>query len=308
MARFVKTISAELWYNDRHDIERKQIMKTGIIDVGGGMRGIYCAGVLDRIMDDGICFDYCAGVSAGSANLSTYMAGQRGRTFRFYMDYSFRKEYMSARNFLFKRSYIDMDYVYGTLSNEGGEDPLDYDAFERSEAELNVVAMDALTGEPKYFTKDDMSRNNYAPLKASCCIPVVCRPYVVDGRAYFDGGMADPVPIAKAFDDGCDKVVVLLTKPRDFLRTPDRDAKPARLLKRRYPASAMRLMSRFKTYNDSVALAKRYEAEGRALIIAPSDTCGVDTLTRDKSALQALYEKGLADGAAAAGFIGRSRA
>ena len=43
-------------------------------------------------------------------------------------------------------------------------------------------------------------------------------------------------------------------------------------------------------------LAQRYAIEGRALIVSPDDTCGVDTLTRDKDALDRLYQKGLHDG------------
>ena len=51
----------------------------GIIDVGGGLRGIYSAGIYDYLLDHGVQFDYCLGVSAGSANLITYLAGQKGR-------------------------------------------------------------------------------------------------------------------------------------------------------------------------------------------------------------------------------------
>ena len=100
-------------------------MKTGIIDVGGGLRGIYGAGVLDRCMEEGVRFDCCIGVSAGSANMSSYVAGQHGRNKPFYQDYSFRKEYMSVGNLVRKHSYLDLEYVYGALSNRGGENPLD---------------------------------------------------------------------------------------------------------------------------------------------------------------------------------------
>ena len=65
------------------------------IDVGGGLRGIYAAGVLDYCMDKNIRFDLGIGVSAGSANLASYGAGQRGRNYQFYTEYAFRKEYMS---------------------------------------------------------------------------------------------------------------------------------------------------------------------------------------------------------------------
>lgn len=88
-------------------------MKNGIIDVGGGLRGIYGAGVLDRCLEEGIHFDCCIGVSAGSANMSSYIAGQHGRNKPFYDEYSFRKEYMSVKNLVQKHSYLDLGYVYG---------------------------------------------------------------------------------------------------------------------------------------------------------------------------------------------------
>lgn len=88
----------------------------GIVDVGGGYRGIYASGALDYCMDHRLQFDVGVGVSAGSANLISYAAGQRGRNFQFYSGYGLRKEYADIRNFLFKRSFLDLDYVYGTLN------------------------------------------------------------------------------------------------------------------------------------------------------------------------------------------------
>ena len=103
--------------------------KLGIVDVGGGTRGIYGAGVFDYLMDNRIHFDYAVGVSAGSANAVSYQAGQRGRNIRFYDSYAFRKEYMSWSNLFRTGSYIDLKYVYGALSNSDGEDPVDFEAF-----------------------------------------------------------------------------------------------------------------------------------------------------------------------------------
>lgn len=128
-------------------------MKTGVIDVGGGLRGIYAAGVFDYCLDAGVTFDIGIGVSAGSANIAAYLAGQKGRNYLFYTDYSFRKEYMSFKNFVRKKSYIDMDYLYGTLSNSTGENPLDYPAIVRNSAQMLVVATNAQTGRRSIFRK-----------------------------------------------------------------------------------------------------------------------------------------------------------
>lgn len=270
-------------------------MKTGIIDVGGGLRGIYAAGIFDYCMDTGIRYDLCIGVSAGSANIASYLAGQRGRNYQFYSEYSFRKEYMGLGNFVFKKTYIDMDYLYGTLSNSTGENPLDYQKIMENPADMLVVATNADTGEAKYFGKKDMKQDDYSILKASCSIPYACKPYEINGVSYYDGALSDPIPIEKAFECGCGKVVVILTKPEDFIRDPKGDEKFARRIQKKYPVSAESLRQRADRYNREVALAKKYRKEGRVLIISPDDTCGVDTLTRNKEALKRFYEKGYQD-------------
>ena len=208
---------------------------TGIVDVGGGLRGIYGAGIFDYCMEQGIHFDYCIGVSAGSANVCSYIAGQKGRNYQFYTDYSFRKEYMSMKNLLRQGSYINMDYIYGELSNTGGENPLDYEKLKESDVELRVVATNAVTGKPVYFDKTDT------------------------------------------------------------IRVAKKDAFPARVLKRKYPKSGEDLARRYKTYNDQVRLAKKYQKQGKVLILAPDDCCGMETLTKDKSALDKMYHKGYRD-------------
>lgn len=282
-------------------------MKTGIVDVGGGLRGIYGAGIMDFCMEQCIHFDCCVGVSAGSANLSSYLAGQKGRNFRFYYDYSFRKAYMGIGNLFRKGSYLDLDYIYGSLSNADGEDPLDYKAISQNPSQFFIVAEEAVSGKTKYFDKSDICENNYRILMASSSIPGVNRPYEINGVLYYDGALADPVPFQKAFDEGCDLVVVVLTKPVGVPRKPGKDPLLAKMIQRRYPASAENLRKRAEKYNASVELAKQYEAQGKILIVAPDDTAGVSTLTKDKEALKRLYHKGHRDGERILQWMSRSR-
>ena len=139
-------------------------------------------------MEHHITFDCCVGVSAGSANLAAYLAGQQGRNYRYYLEYSFRKEYMGAGNLLHTGSYIDLDYVYGTLSNADGESPLDFPALMHHPADFFVVASRADTGEVRYFTKKDMAQDHYQILMASSCVPGVNRHYKIDGGRVQPGG------------------------------------------------------------------------------------------------------------------------
>jgi len=277
--------------------------KIGVVDVGGGYRGIYAAGVLDYCLENNILFDLGIGGSAGSANVISYAAGQARRNYRFYTEYGLRKEYAGIKNFLVKKSFVDLDYVYGTLSNSDGENPFDYAAFCSNPMEFLAVATDAVTGKARYFDKHDIVQDDYSVLKASSAIPFACHPYAVKGSLYYDGALSDPVPIKKAFRMGCDKVVLLLTLPENTVRTSDKDKRLAAGIRKRYPLAARNLERRAQRYNNCVALARNYAAQGKLLIVAPDDTCGINTLKRNAGALRQLYQKGYRDGAKIAAFI-----
>ncbi len=265
---------------------------TGILDVGGGMRGIFGAGVTDCLLDEKVYLPYCIGVSAGSANLISYIAKQRGRNYRFYTRYAMRPEYMSLQNFLKKRSYFDLDYVYGTLSVTGGEDPVDYDAFFRAGQTLITVATRADNGKPQYFTNADFHKDDFSPLKASCAIPGVCRPYKVGDSLYFDGGVADPVPVEKALADGCDRLLVVLTKPLDFVKKPEHFRAAYTRALRAYPNIVKELKMRADVYNRGVEKARALASEGRAVILAPAGGYYVTAFTKNEKKLERLYREG----------------
>ncbi len=269
----------------------------GVIDVGGGLRGVYGAGVFDRCLDDRIEFDYCIGVSAGSANIASYTAGQRGRNYRFFADYTFRKEYMSLGNMIKNGSYIGVDYIYGTLSNSGGENPLGYTEMANYHGIIKTVATNALTGEAKYFEISDYAQDDYSVPKASCSLPVVCKPCFIDGVPYYDGGVSDPVPIDKAFADGCEKVVLILTKPIEISSASSRNAAAAKILKSKYPNTSAAMLKMAEKYEASVKKALELQQQGKVLIIAPDNTCGMSTLTKDRTKIDAMYRKGYNDAA-----------
>ena len=269
----------------------------GIIDVGGGMRGSFTAGIYDYFNDQGIQpFDYLIGVSAGSGNMVTYLARQRGRNLRFYLDYAFRREYMSMHNMLRTGSYINLDYPYTFLSGPGGEDPVDLAAFNQSSARYELVVTDALTGEAVYYDKEELRDGNFDPIKASCCVPGACRPYPLKDRLGFDGGIADPVPYKRAMEQGCDRLVVLLTRPVEYLRPLLDHREVMEKAMSRWPLAYAALLRRSVRYNLDIEAIKELEKAGTALLVGPSDIGGMGTLTKDKEAVERLYHMGYAQG------------
>lgn len=275
----------------------------GVVDVGGGNRAAFGAGVLDYCLDKGIVFDYCIGVSAGSANCASYIAGQKGRNLRFYTKYNVSKEAVSLLNGLKTRSLLSVDYIFRTLSNEDGADPLNYDALTASEQDLKVVATDAATGEPVYFSKNDMERNDYGVLCASCNLPVVNHAYRFRGREYYDGGLSDPIPIDRALSEGCDQVVVILTLPGDYIPDSRRDRNMARVM-RAYPRIREDLKRRTETYARGLARLRELEQEGKVLIIAPGARAEIDTLGRNTEIIANLYNEGYERAAEIEEFVG----
>lgn len=278
-------------------------MKTGIIDVGGGQRGIFAWGVFDRLLDEGITFDLGIGVSAGSANISSFIAGQKGRNLPFYLDYVQREEYLSPRNLRKKGCMLDVQYIYGTLSNSDGENPLDYSAFRQNPMDFLAVATEAETGKTVYLGKRTMRQKYYNALMASSAIPYVCAPQEVDGTLYYDGALSDPVPLEKAFGLGCEKVVVLLSRPLWEYYPSTEDEKLAKRIETNYPLAAQALRSRADKYNNGVDFALMEALEDRVLILDPHETYGVDTLCKDVKALKKLYEAGYESGAEVRRFL-----
>lgn len=271
-------------------------MKTGIVDVGGSFRAIFGSGVFDSCLDLGIEFDYAIGVSAGAANLASFLAKQRGRNALFFGEYGFRKEFAGVSNLFRGDDFMNLEYIYATLSNSDGENPLDFEEMTKSKTECYVVTTEAEQGIPVYFKINEMEKDNYAFLKASCALPVACKPFPIGDKLYYDGGVSDPVPIDKAFADGCDKVVLILNRPVDILSEAGMDFKAARILRKKYPRIADLLIYHHKMYDETVKRAKRYAEEGRLLIISPEDSYGVSTFSRTAEGLKLLYQDGLKQG------------
>ncbi len=278
--------------------------KIGIIDIGGGLRGIYGAGIFDYLIANNIEIPYTIGVSAGSANIASYIAKQKGRNRRFYEVYSMEKEYMSLSHYRKTGSYINFEYIYGTLSNEDGLDPWDFDVAKKSNQDMVVVSTDANTGKSVYFYKKDFVKNDYGFFAASCCLPVFDKPYEWHGKKYFDGAVANQIPYKKAFEDGCTRVIVILTRPITFRKSIDKTSKFYKTLSKSYPIIEKKLYEIPSLYNSQLEdLIKNYVPDGKALIVAPDTTKGLKTLTKDRAKLDKLYHKGFSDGEQIKNFL-----
>ncbi len=266
--------------------------KIGLVLEGGGMRGIYSVGVLDYMQDHGINVDYVIGVSAGACNGISYVSGQQGRNYRVNTNYLGDKRYASTSNFFRERSIFGMDFIFDKIPNE--LDPFDYAAFAASPVEFVVGVTDVLTGKPKYFNKQTMHEVNTI-LKASSSIPVFSPPVSFEGGEYLDGGTSDPIPVRKAMEDGCDKVIVILTREREYVKPPESFRMIYSKLFRNNPAMVDLLNNRHHIYNDTLAYVRELEQAGKAIVVAPSTPVNIGRFEKSKNKLDALHQMGLKD-------------
>jgi predicted patatin/cPLA2 family phospholipase len=268
-------------------------MKLGLVIEGGGMKCAYTAGILDRMLDDEIRPDYVIGVSAGAACGASFVAGQRGRNRRFFVDYVTDPDYMGMTAFRRSGDFFNLEYIYQNMTGKDGKDPLDYDAIMKNPAQLWAVATDAETGEAAYFTKKDLSPTDYSVYMASCAIPVACHPVRIGEHLYYDGGCSDSIPVRRALEAGCDKVIILLCRPKDTVRSPEKHRRLYHNLLSRYPALVHNLDTRHERYNAVLKASRRLEEHGHALILAPHEELQITTYTKDPGQLQGLYDTAL---------------
>lgn len=272
---------------------------TGIIDVGGGMKCAYSAGLYDYFLDNGIEFDYYLGISAGSMNLLSFIAGERGRNIKMYRSSAMGNDYLSISNFLHTGAYMNYEKVREDFYSDTGRDAFNFQKFYQSESPFIVTVTEGESGETVYFDRNDMTdrKKLLDIISASCCLPLVSKPIRINGNDYFDGGLAEPVPFRRAFDDGCDKLVVVMSAPVDQKREklPGMNILGPSLL-RDYHNIADVLEDRHIIYNYMIRCLKEYERAGKVLIFSPEDIPGAFSLVKDVEVIDKLYENGYRDG------------
>lgn len=268
-------------------------MKTGLVLEGGGMRGLYTVGVLDVFMDNDIRFDYIIGVSAGAGNAASYVSGQRGRGYRVDTQYVSDKRYIGLDPIVHKHSVFGLDFIYDTIPQE--LDPFDYDAFHADKSEFVTVVTDAETGKAVYFGKDKIVGKDFTVLKASAALPMFTPPVEFEGKKYFDGGAADSIPVEKALADGCDRLVIVLTRPQGFVKEPERSRSAYTRLLKAYPNVIETLDNRHTVYNASLGRCYALQDEGKAVVLAPEYALPVDKFGTNTDKLERCYNEGMRD-------------
>lgn len=263
--------------------------KTGLVLEGGGMRGIFTIGVLDNFMDRGIKFPYIIGVSAGSCNALSYIAGQRGRAKYTNTELLAERKYIGLKYLLTKRNIMDFDLLFHELPEKIY--PYDYDALARSSERFEVVTTSCITGKACYLQEKNDPKRVIDLVKASSSLPFVCPISYVDGEPMLDGGIADSIPIERALSQGFDNNLVVLTRNIGY-RKPQKPNKVPFFFYRKYPNAKQAIRLRNSIYNKEIELVEQMEREGSVAVLRPIKPIEVGRMERNTDKILALYNEG----------------
>lgn len=263
---------------------------TALVLEGGGYRGQFTAGVLDIMLEQGITqFDTVYGVSAGALIGVNFVSQQPGRVNRVNLAFRDDKRYMGLNSFLTTGSVMSPEFLYRTVQNE--IDPFDYDTFNNNPTELVVVVTNVETAQAEYKTIHHMPED-IDWIRASATLPVISKKVPLDGKYYLDGGFADAVPVEKAVNDGNDKIVVVLTQHRSFVKQPYQYTWLAEKRYEEYPAFVEGIFNRHIRYNTQRETIKKLEETGHVYVIAPPEPVTIKKIEHAGSKLLDLYIKG----------------
>lgn len=269
-------------------------MKVGLVLEGGGMRGLYTAGVLDAFLDAGIKVDGLVSVSAGALFGVNFLSGQRGRALRYNKRFIRDKNYISLLSWLKTGNMVNREMAYYKIPME--LDIFDQEAFAKSGVPFYVTVTNLETGQAEY-PKIDHVFDQMEYLRASSALPLVSKIVEIDGKKYLDGGLTDSIPVDFAKSLGFDKLIVILTQPFEYRKKPS-SGRLYRLFYKDYPKFVEVASKRYQHYNEAVEKIIQMEEAGEVYVIRPDQALEIGRLERDPDKLEAVYEIGIRDGQA----------
>lgn len=266
--------------------------QAGLVLEGGGMKGVYTAGVLDFFLDKGLSFSGVYGVSAGACHMCSFLSNQRGRALDISIDYLDSRKYCSVNSLLTTGDLFNVNTAYHLIPDY--LNPYDYQAYDRYEGKAYAVVTNIVTGRAEYLRIRDMKKDIDA-IRASASLPLVSRNVRIGDGLYLDGGIADAIPIRKSILDGNRKNVVILTKEEGYVRKPSGQLGLIKLRYLKYPKVYKLMADRHNAYNNTLAYLEAQQENGQAFIIRPKKKSEVGRIEKDAEKLKALYQEGYTD-------------
>lgn len=265
-------------------------MKKGLVLEGGGMRGMFTAGVVDAFLENGIDFDGIAGVSAGAAFGCNYKSRQVGRALRYNVNYCRDKRYCSFYSLITTGNLFGADFCYRELPET--LDIFDEKTFFDNPAEFYAVCTDVETGQPLYHKFDKKENGYFEWFRASASLPLVSKIVEIGDKKLLDGGISDSIPIRFFENEGYTKNVVVLTQPKGYVKEKNKLIPLMKIVFAKYPKLVKKMADRYKDYNETVSYIDMKEEKGELFVIRPEEKLPVGRVEKDPEMLKKAYNIG----------------
>lgn len=267
-------------------------MKTGLVLEGGGMRGIYTAGILDVFLEHNIQFDGVIGVSAGALHGCSFVSKQKGRSIRYYKKYCADSRFMSVRNWIFTGDFVGAEFCYHQLPEE--LDLFDFEAFKNSPTKFYATVTNLETGKAEHHLITDM-KEQVDYMRASASLPIFSKIVELDGKKYLDGGCANSIPLKDFQEMGYERNVLILTREPGYKKKAE-NTKLTAFLYRKYPKFVAAMNDRPRRYNAKIREIRQMEKDGKVLVIQPQAPLEIGRLENNPEKIQEIYNLGCEDG------------
>ena len=267
-------------------------MKTGLIMEGGAMRGMFTAGVLDVLMENGLVTDGAIGVSAGAVFGCNYKSHQIGRVIRYNTEYCNDKRYASFKNLVKTGNLYSEQFCYHEVPEK--LDPFNEAAFAASPMDFFVVCTDVKTGEPIYHKCRKGDAEDVLWMEASASMPLAAKIVKIGHYGLLDGGVADSIPVRFFESIGYKRNLIILTQPKGYIKKKNKFLPAIRAKYFRYPAFVEAVADRHERYNETLSYISMLEQAGKDYVIRPPIPLEIGAMERDPAQLRRVYETGRA--------------
>ena len=267
-------------------------MKTGLIMEGGAMRGMFTAGVLDVLMENGLVTDGAIGVSAGAVFGCNYKSHQIGRVIRYNTEYCNDKRYASFKNLVKTGNLYSEQFCYHEVPEK--LDPFNEAAFAASPMDFFVVCTDVKTGEPIYHKCRKGDAEDVLWMEASASMPLAAKIVKIGHYGLLDGGVADSIPVRFFESIGYKRNLIILTQPKGYIKKKNKFLPAIRAKYFRYPAFVEAVADRHERYNETLSYILMLEQAGKDYVIRPPIPLEIGAMERDPAQLRRVYETGRA--------------
>lgn len=276
-------------------------MKTGLVLEGGAMRGMFTMGVVDVLMEEGLTFDGLIGVSAGAVFGCNVKSKQPGRAIRYNMAYSRDPRYCSFHSLRKTGDLFGVDFCYHEIPER--LDLFDETTYEENPLPFYVVCTDVETGQAVYHLCENDIKKDIRWMQASASMPLAARIVEIDGGKYLDGGVADSIPLSYFQSIGYEKNLVILTQPKDYLKTKNKALPLMKRVFKEYPDFLSTIAHRHEVYNSTLAYIEEQEKTGNTLVIRPDASLPIGRVEHDPKKLREAYDIGRRKGTACSAEI-----